>query len=49
MTVEMYMEAFPQREKVAPRLRDQLETEIETVTHHLEEYAHKREERKKFL
>jgi len=49
MTWEMYLEAFPQRDKVEPRTRDKLEGEIETVDHGLAEFAKKREERKKFL
>jgi len=48
MTVEMYMEAFPQRDIVKPRSREQLEGETETVVHHLDEYAKKREERQKY-
>ena len=48
MTEEMYMEAFPQRAIVEPRSREQLEGETETVVHQLDEYAKKREERKKY-
>ena len=49
MTEEMYMEAFPQRERVQPRDREQFEDEIADVKHNLAEFAQKREERKKYL
>jgi len=49
MTEEMYMEAFPQRERVQPRDREQFEDEITDVKHKLAEFAQKRDERKKYL
>jgi len=48
MTEEMYMEAFPNRDQVKPRDRDEYEGELETVNHELKIFEKKREERAKY-
>ena len=42
------MEAFPNRDQVKPRDRDEYEGELETVNHELKIFEKKREERAKY-